>query len=164
MSLTIAQKRVLDEQTRTIVANLNNGETRLGIDDLKTTLQVNSVVSILASFRRIAANDNLAVIDYLNYTRKIRIFKGAILDPNRTTFTKDKNLLHFDCFEGLIYDFNTKTFNMDLSTLYHNDCFFDTTLLKMLEYEWLFNYVNDVCEIKSISYNVAEEFYKTMPS
>ena len=164
MSLTIAQKRTLDEQTRTIVANLNNGETRLDIDDLKTTLQVGSIISILASFRRIAADNNRAVIKYLNNSRKIRIFKGAILNLDRTTFTKDKNLLYFDCFEGLVYDFNTKTFNMNLSTLYYNDQFFDTGLLKMLEYEWLFNYVNDVCEIKSIQHNVAEEFYKTMPS
>ena len=81
----------------------------------------------------------------------------------KDTFTKDKNILYFDCCEGLTYDFITKKFNINLDSIYHKPWDFKQYLDKLLKYEWLFNYTDNLDIIANIVYHLDNDDIEVMP-
>lgn len=95
----------------------------------------------------------------------------AHLFTDDNTFTKERNILTFACNNELTYDFTTGKFSFEIN---NGDCkkigggynylLGDTTAItKMLKYEWLFNYCNDLSTIARIHDYCSEDMYKAMP-
>ena len=94
----------------------------------------------------------------------------AHLFTDDNTFIKERNILTFGCNKELTYDFVTGkfSFNIDkdckMSCCGYNYLLNETkTILKMLKYEWLFNYCNSLATISHICLNCSEDMYKAMP-
>lgn len=79
------------------------------------------------------------------------------------TFTKDKNILYFNCCKGLTYDFITKKFNINLDSIYHKPWNFKQYLDKLLKYEWLFNYTDNLDIIADIVTGLDNNDIEVMP-
>jgi hypothetical protein len=84
-----------------------------------------------------------------------------VYDGNKNTFKKERNILTFDGCKDLVFDFNTKQFNIDIKQVYnlptelnHFDNF--------CAYEWLFNYTNNLDTIRAIMF-MDKRYYETMP-
>ena len=86
------------------------------------------------------------------------------------SFKKERNILTFGCNKELTYDFTTGKFSFEID----RDCKMigggfnyllgeTKTVKKMLKYEWLFNYCNDLSVICRIHDCCIEDMYKAMP-
>jgi nitrate reductase assembly molybdenum cofactor insertion protein NarJ len=82
---------------------------------------------------------------------------------NDRTFTKERNILHLNCCEGLTYDFVTKKFSFNLDNMYRAPYRFQLYLEQAFEFEWLFNYTTDLDTIFSIVSYFDKEEIQTMP-
>lgn len=170
MALNSIQKMRLDD---TLCSNmeqiLDKGDISLHdmldmVNDL-TSYHINSVITICSAFRRIAERNDFSDIICIYNNRTFHFKKGMILKHTHEV-KKDKNILHFDCYDGLYYDFSTKKFNMDLNDFYNTKEVFDENILKALDYEWLFNYTTSLTTAGRIirSPLIPLSFIEKMPS
>lgn len=118
--------------------------------------------SILASLNRIQKNDPTLYYSYSRYTERFAFNRGLRL-TNNDHFRKERNLLYFDCYSGLVYDFNTKTFNMPLDDFLNANSIFTEEVLTALKYEWIFNYIDCLSTANRLALYYPEDTYKTMP-
>lgn len=154
MALTVAEKMALDNAIRANLDNYINAGVMSKIDMLNTLQSGYSTTSIIASLRRIASEytDNNDVLQgsYNADTQTFTFRKGKKLS-NDMSVTKDKNILHFNCYEGLEYDFITKKFNMDMSSFVnYREVFWHVRPEEILQYEWIFNYVHNMNDVFDI--------------
>ena len=94
----------------------------------------------------------------------------AHLFTEDNSFKKERNILTFGCNKELTYDFATGKFSFEIgkdckmSNSGYNYLLGDTKVIKkMLQYEWLFNYCDDLSVIYRIHSNCREDMYKAMP-
>lgn len=118
--------------------------------------------SILASLNRIQKNDLTLCYSYNRYIERFSFNRGFRL-TNNDHFRKERNLLYFDCYSGLVYDFNTKTFNMPLEGFLNANSIFTEGVLTVLKYEWIFNYIDSLQTAHAVACRFSEDIYKTMP-
>lgn len=118
--------------------------------------------SIQASLNRIQKNDPTLFCTYNSYSGRFSFCRGLRLQGS-THFRKEKNLLYFDCYSGLVYDFNTNSFNMPLEGFMNTDNYFTEEVLTALKYEWIFNYIDSLTTAHSVACRFSEDTYKTMP-
>ena len=99
-------------------------------------------------------NIDFRILHTTGKNKKITLAKYIALKDN-SKIKKDKNLLYFECYPNLTYDFNTKTFSIDIKSfpnvyyVFNCDC---TEMKMLLQYEWLFNYITDFKDISSFKY------------
>lgn len=153
MALTVAEKMALDNAIRANLDNYINAGVLSKIDMLNTLQSNYSTTSIIASLNRIAKeyekNDVLQG-SYNADTQTFSFKRGKKLSHDMGV-TKDKNILHLNCYEGLEYDFITKKFNMDMSSFVnYRDIFWFIKLDEALKYEWIYNYVNNLDDVYDI--------------
>lgn len=153
MALTVAEKMALDNAIRANLDNYINAGVLSKIDMLSTLQSNYSTTSIIASLNRIAKeyekNDVLQG-SYDASTQTFSFKRGKKLSHDMGV-TKDRNILHLNCYEGLEYDFITKKFNMDMSSFVnYKDIFWHVKLEEVLRYEWICNYVNNLEDIYDI--------------
>ena len=84
-----------------------------------------------------------------------------VYDGTKNTYKKERNLLTFDGCKDLVFDFNTKQFNLDINQVYGLPAEFNY-FNEYCNYEWIFNYTNDLETIRSIMF-LNEKYYNTMP-
>lgn len=173
MALSYWEKDVLDRKICTIIDTLvERGsvpssevctivKTNLNIDDLTT-------ISIYAGIKRVFYRYDYRHNGYsyeYNSDNKVFTFKrGLVLNEDRRTFRKERNLIYFDCYDGLCYNFSTKSFNMDLNRFANSDTFFSVELRRALDYEWLFNYTDNIPVITLIINRCPVYMYEKMPA
>ena len=170
MALTEDQKRELDNIMIGLLDDFVQ-KKEVTYRDIQKRITLDGVeeihpVSITASLNRI-----FGIADIKNkYHCMYNDFKGTFifasvmlsLNVRKLEFSKEKNILHFKCYEGLTYDFITKTFNYNLDDFLNKKILFTPRFLGMLEYEWLFNYVNNIRQIEDFAC-LNKTFYQTMP-
>lgn len=108
------------------------------------------LVSLQASGKRV--NENIIIKrdgDILIFTKDETLkFNGNYYDYGKVV--KEKNIFHLIGYTGLQYDVITKEFNIDINICKgfyrHYGDFKDI----VNNYEWIFNYQNDIYEIKEI--------------
>lgn len=94
----------------------------------------------------------------------------AHLFTEDNSFKKERNILTFGCNSELTYDFATGKFSFDIN----KDCRMSGSgfnyllgetkaITKMLKYEWLFNYCDNLSTIYRIHDCCREDMYKAMP-
>lgn len=134
------------------------------VNDL-TGYHIGSVITICSAFRRIAERNDFADIICIYDNRTFHFEKGLIL-RHSDKVRKDKNILYFNCYDGLYYDFSTKKFNMDLNDFYNTKDIFNEDILKALDYEWLFNYTTSLRTVNQIIRDplIPLSFIEKMPS
>jgi hypothetical protein len=153
MALTTVEKMALDNAIRANLENYINAGVMSKIDMLNTLQSNYSTTSIIASLNRVAKefekNDVLQG-SYNASTQTFSFRRGKKLSYDMSV-AKDKNILHLNCYEGLEYDFITKKFNMDMTSFVnYRDVFHFIKLEEVLQYEWIYNYVNDLDEVYDI--------------
>ena len=84
-----------------------------------------------------------------------------VFDGSKPTFKKERNILTFDGCKDLVFDFNTKQFNLDINQVYNLPTEFNH-FDNYCAYEWLFNYTDNFDTIKSIMF-MDKKYYETMP-
>lgn len=84
-----------------------------------------------------------------------------IYDGTKNTYKKERNLLTFDGCKDLVFDFNTKQFNLDINQVYGLPIEFKN-FNKYCAYEWLFNYTDNLDTITDIL-SMDKKYYETMP-
>ena len=84
-----------------------------------------------------------------------------VFDGSKPTFKKERNILTFDGCKDLVFDFNTKQFNLDINQVYNLPIEFNH-FDNYCAYEWLFNYTDNFDTIKSIMF-MDKKYYETMP-
>lgn len=153
MALTITEKMALDNAIRANLEDYINAGVMSKIDMLGTLQSNYSTTSIIASLNRIAkeyGQDDVLQGSYNADTQTFSFRRGKKLSRDMSV-TKDKNILHLNCYEGLEYDFITKKFNMDMSSFVnYRDIFWHVKLEEVLQYEWIYNYVNNLEDIYDI--------------
>lgn len=167
MALTSMGKRELDRKCNAIIGEIGVGSISrdgLLIDKLGGTY---TMTSVLAAFKRIVGEDDWGEAIRYDSTSKIFYFspvRKRINTGNRTV-QKNKNILTFGCFNGLEWDFATKTFNMDTNEFSNFDRLFTPQAMKALkENEWLFNYSTDLMNILYILRDIPSRYTDKMPS
>lgn len=153
MALTVSEKMALDNKIKANFENYINAGRLTKIDMLNTLQDNYSTTSIIASLNRIAKEfekDDVLQGSY-NANTQTFVFKRGKKLKHDLSVTKDKNILHFNCYEGLEYDFITKKFNMDMTSFVnYRDVFWYVKLEDVLRYEWFYNYINDLDEVYDI--------------
>ncbi len=84
-----------------------------------------------------------------------------VFDGSKPAFKKERNILTFEGCKDLVFDFNTKQFNLDINQVYN----LPTELEHFDEYctyEWLFNYADNLTTIRDIM-RMDKKYYETMP-
>lgn len=167
MTLTKKEKELLDKaifENLDVVLNIPMHSSSLAEKiNLPVGFGLLTNTSIKYSIERLRKTKNLNLYCRINIHHQIIIESGTPLHFNIKTFRKEKNLIFFDCADNnlLYYDFNTKKFNRtDFSGFWE---YFSPTIRDSFNYEWLFNYTNDINIIKSITANLPDELIKEMP-
>ena len=133
--------------------------------------------SLYASLRRVAElheEYSFGFEEVWNGRRYVNVWtikSPTYLFTDDNTFTKERNILTFGCNKELTYDFVTGKFSFDFNKdnckvmgYRYNYLLNETeTILKMLKYEWLFNYCNSLDTIYLINKYCNENMYKAMP-
>ena len=168
MALTVAEKMELDGKLH---AHLNDFIEKGGIslNEIQSLCGNYSTTSILAGFNRLCktfeTNDNSELyMQYHKYEKTFSFKYGKRYDPHNYSFCKEKNLLYFGCFDGLCYDFITKSFNMDVEDFVNYSSYWWDNVREVLPYEWMFNYTDSIDIIFEIIRNVDKEYYEKMPT
>jgi hypothetical protein len=165
--MTTAEKNQLDRILTALIPELVKQEY-IYRDNLYAILQNQNFIqgcnvsSIQASLNRLQQNDPTLCYTYGSLNKRFHICKGLCL-TNNDHFRKERNLLYFDCYSGLVYDFNTKTFNMPLDGFLNANSIFTEGVLTVLKYEWIFNYIDSLQTAHAVAFRFSENIYKTMP-
>lgn len=162
MALTSVEKKTLDGFIAKEIEEMTSGDYIIDINEWVAKYHY-PVVSLLASLNRVR-DYGLSDVEYRSATKKIYYGVGQGINVGVRTVRKERNILHFDCLNGLDYDFQTGKFNQDITKIRRSDRIFDDILLKMLKYEWLFNYIDNVDDIKKIYKRCSEDMYRAMPA
>lgn len=108
------------------------------------------LVSLQASGKRV--DENISI----KRDGNILVFvKGAFLKFNGLSYeygkvVKEKNIFHLTGYTGLQYDILTKEFNININNCKDFYRHYGSFENMVNNYEWIFNYQNDIHEIKSI--------------
>ena len=128
MALSQEQKNRLDAIITSKLDELSNKGTMYSdvlynniVRDTNYTLPLLvSIQSIYSSLKRVTEN-NTEYQTIINASSgrhtTITITKGKILSDN-FNFVKEKNILKFECYNGLEYDFIAGSFNMPINEFY----------------------------------------------
>ena len=133
--------------------------------------------SVFASFLRVMRRHSEYDFTFedINRGRKtirfwtIKTFAHVFTEDN--SFKKERNILTFGCNKELTYDFTTGKFSFEIDK---KDCrilgsgynyLLNEIIIikKMLKYEWLFNYCDNLAIIRNIYHYCCEDMYKAMP-
>lgn len=168
MALTDLEKKELDNAILGLSLEQYDSFTNRKVSELleSETGRCYSIASIVASILRICNNELycLALEDITKTEDKVNKYRIKIIKcvVTGTSFVKNKNIISFapSCVSKnnediLTYDFITKKFNYDLRTevafqnLYPYAPIFSLFAdAKMFENEWIFNYIDDLREIR----------------
>lgn len=180
MALDYYQKRDLDRMIEGKINSLIGHSFELkdfaqDCANINVPFNANSIYASLMRRMRWHREYNLVSEDVKRGRNVVKVWTikpPAHLFTDDNTFTKERNILTFGCNKELTYDFTTGKFSFDLD----NDCKMaeggynynyllgeTKTIVKMLKYEWLFNYCNSLIVICNIHDHCKEEMYKTMP-
>lgn len=178
MALDYYQKRDLDRMIEGKINSLVGQSFELkdfaqDCANINVPFNANSIYASLMRRMRWHREYNLVSEDVKRGRTTVKIWTikpPAHLFTDDNTFTKERNILTFGCNKELTYDFATGKFSFDLN----NDCKMaeggynyllgeTKTIVKMLKYEWLFNYCNSLIVICNIHDHCKEEMYKAMP-
>lgn len=169
MALTKNEKEILD---LFMLANIDN-VNRLSPWEISNYVNGNihlncSYQSIYPSIERISSRlkeqGYYCVTSYSGKYFKVCFEKADyIFSTNCYGISKEKNILSFEGCPELKYDFITKTFNLNLNDIANVKKVITDSMLEMLKYEWLFNYVNDLRIIHNINRAFPKENYEKMP-
>jgi len=164
MALTHEQKRTLFK----VVGEIFSGQTKVFTSKEMVALVEEKMgykipnVSIVASLRNHYSED-------IKYEYRSDIQRYVPLRPTLkfNEVRKEKNLLFFDEEGKIYYDFITKKFNIpNIEEEYRLESPLNDwkELYKVLQYEWFYNYTNDLWCITHIIHNFSKEDYEKMPS
>lgn len=178
MALDYYQKRDLDRMIEGKINSLIGHSFELkdfaqDCANINIPFNANSIYASLMRRMRWHREYNLVSEDVKRGRNVVKVWTikpPAHLFTDDNTFTKERNILTFGCNKELTYDFTTGKFSFDLD----NDCKMaeggynyllgeTKTIVKMLKYEWLFNYCNSLIVICNIHDHCKEEMYKAMP-
>lgn len=141
--------------------------------NINVPFNANSIYASLMRRMRWHREYNLVSEDIKRGRTTVRVWTikpPAHLFTEDNSFTKERNILTFGCNKELTYDFATGKFSFDLdkdckmSGGGYNYLLEDTKIIvKMLKYEWLFNYCDNLSTIALIHRQCSEDMYKAMP-
>lgn len=170
MGLSYYEKRELDNMLKTIVAKVNDFTTAdVALFSMSCGLKQLDHSSVNASAIK-ASLERLQVEYKVQYPSPIKyifdhdpnkkslheIVKDMVVVNPYRSFYKDKNILHFEArnmnmTKKFSYDFITKENDFGNYRMTVDCCFnsFDD-IIKLFDYEWIFNYVTSFVDVKSI--------------
>lgn len=170
MALTTSEKRNLDTLIRASFETIIAMESFRNKDiAMLVGMPTLSPASIQSSLNRVLEGsiyslDNIG--SYGNSPCRYKIASYEAVICNRTHVKKERNLLYFDVKEGsnpVIFDFITKTFNVNIDNVKNNDYLKAFVADKMYDYEWIFNYSDNLYDIEAIIEDRNNIGVKTMP-
>ena len=132
-----------------------------------STKNINTTLSSAISRIRMSRYAHIK-LDYNTDYSFILISNNVIMLTNAPGMKKDKNRLYFDCLpENVYYDFSKGDFNEServAKAKGYNPVFNSPDFRNMLKYEWIFNYINDMCLIRTLNYALGESALAKMPA